>query len=71
MGTDDLFDVTDMTAVPDPTEMPFLVNTLESEATVVRRYTEYVLSVCGGNKSKTAKILGIDRRSVYRRLGLG
>ncbi len=33
-----------------------------------RRYTRYVLDVTRGNKTRAARILGIDRRSLYRRL---
>jgi two-component system response regulator HydG len=33
-----------------------------------RRYVRQVLTTVGGNKSVAARILGIDRRSVYRRL---
>ena len=33
-----------------------------------RRYVHRVLGACGGNKTHAAKILGIDRRSLYRRL---
>jgi DNA-binding NtrC family response regulator len=33
-----------------------------------RRYVRRVLSACGGNKTQAAKVLGIDRRSLYRRL---
>ena len=32
------------------------------------RYVRRVLSMVGGNKSKAARILGLDRRSLYRRL---
>jgi two-component system response regulator HydG len=35
---------------------------------VNRRYVRKVLAVAGGNKTHAAKILGIDRRSLYRRL---
>jgi two-component system response regulator HydG len=37
-------------------------------ALVERRYIRQVLDAVGGNKSMAAKILGIDRRSLYRRL---
>src|SRR4051794_39438626 len=33
-----------------------------------RRYVRYVLGVFNGNKTHTARALGIDRRSLYRRL---
>ncbi len=45
----------------DPTE---LVTLSEME----RRYVRRVLAACGGNKTQAAKVLGIDRRSLYRRL---
>src|SRR5690606_1418520 len=32
------------------------------------RYIRRVLDMVGGNKSKAARILGLDRRSLYRRL---
>jgi two-component system response regulator HydG len=33
-----------------------------------RRYVRRVLDACGGNKTQAAKVLGVDRRSLYRRL---
>ena len=35
-------------------------------AEVERRYVDHVLRVVGGNKSRAAKVLGIDRRTLYR-----
>jgi two-component system response regulator HydG len=35
---------------------------------IERRYIRRVLEVVGGNKSQAAKILGLDRRTLYRRL---
>ncbi len=40
-------------------------------AEMERRYVRRVLSSVGGNKSRAARILGIDRRSLYRRLADG
>jgi len=48
-------------AASSPTEM---VTLYEME----RRYTRQVLSAVGGNKTHAARVLGIDRRSLYRRL---
>ncbi|MBL8620020.1 MAG: sigma-54-dependent Fis family transcriptional regulator [Myxococcales bacterium] len=45
----------------DPAE---LVTMAEME----RRYVRRVLEACGGNKTQAAKVLGMDRRSLYRRL---
>jgi len=45
----------------DPSE---LVTMSEME----RRYVRRVLDACGGNKTQAARVLGIDRRSLYRRL---
>ncbi|MCA9624754.1 MAG: sigma-54-dependent Fis family transcriptional regulator, partial [Myxococcales bacterium] len=33
-----------------------------------RRYIERVLSAVGGNKTRAAKVLGVDRRTLYRKL---
>ena len=33
-----------------------------------RRYVRKVLLSCGGNKSQAARVLGLDRRTLYRRL---
>jgi two-component system response regulator HydG len=40
---------------------------IELEA-MAKRYVRQVLDSVGGNKSQAARILGIDRRSLYRRL---
>ena len=47
--------------VEDPAEMPTL-DELE------RRYIARVLRALGGNKTQAAKVLGLDRRTLYRRL---
>jgi len=48
-------------ATSEPTE---LVTLDEME----RRYARYVLAACNGNKTQAARILGMNRRSLYRRL---
>jgi DNA-binding NtrC family response regulator len=40
---------------------------LPSMEEVERRYLAHVLKVTGGNKVKTSEILGIDRRTLYRK----
>jgi len=37
---------------------------------VERRYAQEILRETGGNKSRTAEVLGIDRKTLYRLLGL-
>jgi len=48
----------------NPEDMPTLQE-------VEQRYVRRVLAACSGNKSHAAKVLGIDRRSLYRRLEEG
>jgi two-component system response regulator AtoC len=45
----------------DPTELA----TMEE---VERQYIEYVLGVTGGNKTHAAQLLGLDRKTLYRKL---
>jgi DNA-binding NtrC family response regulator len=47
------------------TESPGELITLDE---MERRYVRQVLAAVGGNKTHAARILGIDRRSLYRRL---
>jgi two-component system, NtrC family, response regulator AtoC len=51
--------------IPTATGRPDELVTLEQ---LERRYIQQVLEVTRNNKSEAAKILGIDRRSLYRRL---
>lgn len=48
-----------------PTGSPDAMITMEE---MERRYVRQVLASVGGNKTHAARILGIDRRSLYRRL---
>jgi len=45
----------------DPKTMP----TLED---LERRYVQSVLKAVGGNKTHAAQVLGVDRRTLYRKL---
>ena len=68
------------TLVPPPTAAAFdparilQVLTAETEAELITlkalevRYLQRVLSLVGGNKSRAAEILGVDRRTLYRML---
>jgi len=44
------------------------VDVPDSLSDVERDHIQEVLARVGGNKTKAAKILGLDRRSLYRRL---
>lgn len=46
----------------------FRVQGFVTEDKIRSLYVEHVLRECGGNKSRAAKLLGIGRRSLYRRL---
>jgi DNA-binding NtrC family response regulator len=48
-------------AADDPIELPTM-------QTVEDRYIQRVLQGAGGNKTLAAKILGFDRRTLYRKL---
>ena len=51
-------------ASDDPGSLPTL-------AELERRYLRRVLETTGGNKALAARILGLDRKTVYRMLGRG
>ncbi|MGE0402383.1 MAG: sigma-54-dependent transcriptional regulator, partial [Kofleriaceae bacterium] len=56
-------------AVVSPVDgVPLDLNALAPLDTVLRRYLYDVLSRVHGNKTRAARILGIDRRSLYREL---
>ncbi|MDZ4150649.1 helix-turn-helix domain-containing protein, partial [Methylicorpusculum sp.] len=55
-----------------PESEGFLQNALQQGWTlhdVERAYINYVLEKTAGNKIQTAKLLGVDRSTLYRRLG--
>jgi len=56
------------TVAPGPLTGLFDRDTLPSLAEVEDRYIELVLKRTSGVKEKAARILGIDRKTLYRRL---
>ena len=53
-----------LVAAEDPTELVPLEE-------VEQRYVARVMEAVGGNKTLAAKILGVDRKTLYRKLGRG
>ena len=45
----------------DPTDLTSLED-------VERRYIQHVLNAVGGNKTNAARVLGLDRKTLYRKL---
>ena len=35
---------------------------------IERRYVLHVLEQCGGNRTEAARVLGLDRKTLYRKL---
>jgi two-component system response regulator AtoC len=57
-------------AVPAPAKAPLPdVSDRPSLAELERRYASQVLQETGGNKTRAAEVLGIDRKTLYRILG--
>ena len=57
--------------VPPSPAKPRAVSLIDDRPTLAeldRRYAQLILSETGGNKSRAAEILGIDRRTIYRLL---
>ncbi|HKC62323.1 MAG TPA: sigma-54 dependent transcriptional regulator [Pyrinomonadaceae bacterium] len=53
-------------AVPQPDDLNSYFTGLPTIDEVERRYLQHVLEVTGGNRTLAAKILGINRRTLYR-----
>jgi len=49
-------------AVPDPLPEPVTLAELE------RKHIRYALAYAAGNKSLASRLLGVDRRTLYRKL---
>ena len=41
---------------------------LVSMEEIERRYIHHVLEACGGNQTQAARILGLNRRTIYRKV---
>ena len=52
----------------DVVVLPSSVSDLLSADELERRYVSHVLAMVNGNKSRAARILGFDRRTLYRKL---
>jgi two-component system, NtrC family, response regulator HydG len=48
--------------------MPSMVDTSVTVDELTYRYTKHVLTLVKGNKARAARILGFDRRTLYRTL---
>ncbi len=53
--------------IPPPAQAPgSLIEDRPTLAELERRYIQLILAESGGNKSRAAEVLGIDRRTIYR-----
>lgn len=55
--------------VPESLGTELNIEGIRTEAQIVDLWIRHVLTMCRGNKTVAARVLGIDRRSLYRRLG--
>ncbi len=51
-----------------PTSEPVATETLESLSEIERRHILKALEVCRGQRALAARVLGVDRKTLYRRL---
>ncbi len=65
---DDLPETVLSEASPGPVRTPDHVDELVPLAELERKYIQRVLKLVKGNKSRAAEILGLDRRTLYRKL---
>jgi DNA-binding NtrC family response regulator len=54
-----------------PKKLTGLAGDLPSLAELSRRYATHVLQSVGGNKSEAARLLDVDRKTLYRLIGAG
>ncbi len=64
----DLRDLALAVPEPPPESMAALANEIVPLRVMTRRYVEWVLAQVGGNKVRTAQLLGIDASTIYRML---
>ncbi len=79
LASGEYIDVKDLPSIADKTPEDFFGSATKDHPTLAqleRRYIEYIMDKTGGRKTKAAQILGINRRTLYRKekeydLGIG
>lgn len=51
-----------------PASVPVSIATLEPLSEIERRHILKALELCGGQRALAARVLGVDRKTLYRRL---
>ena len=64
----DLRDIAQVVPEPLPESLASLASEIVPLRVITRRYVEWVLAQTGGNKVRTAQLLGIDASTIYRML---
>lgn len=70
LASGDLIDVVDLPPIGDRSPEDFFGTATKDHPTLSqleRRYIEYIMDKTGGRKTKAAQILGINRRTLYRK----
>lgn len=70
LGTKEVIDVEDLSVMEMKTPEDFYSSNIGDMPTIAQleqRYIQYVLSKTGGRKEKASQILGINRRTLYRK----
>jgi len=64
-----LEDIRLVSEMGEPPSLGSAAATGTSLADVEKAYIRHVMQATGGNKTRAARVLGIDRRTLYRKLG--
>lgn len=54
--------------ISDIIEDSFIITTLMPLDKVEELYIQHIIAQCGNNISKAARVLGLDRRTLYRKI---